>query len=77
MFKKAKGVIDGYTIVKTLGEGGNAVVKEVVKDKIHYAMKVFQIHPEDQEFQFKKIQQELDVVEGLDIDDIPRQYGLV
>lgn len=50
MFKKAKGVIDGYTIVKTLGEGGNAVVKEVVKDKIHYAMKVFQIHPEDQEF---------------------------
>ena len=50
MFKKAKGDIDGYTIVKTLGAGGNAVVKEVKKDKIHYAMKIFQIHPEDQEF---------------------------
>ena len=46
-FSKGKGEINGYKVIKTLGEGGNAVVKEVEKDGNKYAMKVFQLHPKD------------------------------
>ena len=31
----------GYTIIKTLGKGGNSVVKLVEKDEKLYAMKIF------------------------------------
>ena len=41
LFTKGKGNINGYNVIKTLGEGGNAVVKEVEKDGNRYAMKIF------------------------------------
>ena len=40
-FGKGKGDINGYTVTKTLGQGGNAVVKQVEKDGEFFAMKVF------------------------------------
>ena len=32
----------GYSIKRTLGKGGNAVVKLVEKDGVEYAMKIFE-----------------------------------
>ena len=38
---KAENNCGGYTILKTLGKGGNSVVKLVEKDQQLYAMKIF------------------------------------
>ena len=40
-FGRGKGDIDGYAVIRTLGSGGNAVVKQVEKDGKKFAMKVF------------------------------------
>ena len=34
-------------MIRTLGAGGNAVVKEVEKDGVHYAMKIFEPTPQE------------------------------
>ena len=44
----------GYKIIRTLGEGGTAVVKMVEKDGQKYAMKIFTPAEQDRESVKKK-----------------------
>ena len=74
---KNKGHIDGFNVIKHLGAGGNATVKKVEKDGLFYAMKIFQFHPDQKAEKLKRIQKEIDVVEGLKIEGIPTTYSLV
>ena len=77
MQRQSKGHIDGFNVIKHLGAGGNATVKKVEKDGKYYAMKIFQFHPEEKTDKLKRIQKEIDVVEGLKIEGIPTTYSLV
>ena len=41
--------INGYQIIRKLGEGGNAAVYLVEKNNVQYAMKVFLFDPADRD----------------------------
>ena len=65
----------GYTILRTLGWGGNAVVKLVEKDEQLYAMKMFKTERMSESKTFIEfIRREMEVVEGLNLDNVPRYY---
>ena len=57
--------------MRTLGSGGNAVVKEVEKDGNRYAMKIFEPHPAEKQKLLKSIRDETNLVKGLSIQGIP------
>jgi len=60
-----------YEIKRTLGFGGNAVVKLVEKGGTEYAMKIFEPHPTEREELLKKTKEEMSVVQNLKIEAIP------
>ena len=66
----------GYNILRTLGAGGNAVVKEVEKDGNHYAMKIFEPSPAEKQKLLKSIRDETGLVRDLSINGIPKTYEL-
>ena len=66
-----------YNITRTLGFGGNAVVKLVEKDGIEYAMKIFEPHPTERDEIIEKTKAEMAVVQGLKIDAIPTYHEFV
>ena len=64
----------GYQILKTLGAGGNAVVKLVVGNGNKRAMKIFQWPTEQKERMLQATRAEYQVVSALDVDDVARYY---
>ena len=66
----------GYQILRTLGSGGNAVVKEVEKDGNRYAMKIFEPSPAEKQKLLKSIRDETNLVRDLSIPGIPKTYEL-
>ena len=65
----------GYQIVRTLGQGGNAVVKLVEGAGGHqYAMKIFEPHAADKASFVEATRAEVELVQQLDIDDVPKYY---
>ena len=66
----------GYNILRTLGAGGNAVVKEVEKDGNRYAMKIFEPSPAEKQKLLKSIRDETSLVRDLSINGIPKTYEL-
>jgi len=66
-----------YTITRTLGFGGNAVVKLVEKGGVEYAMKIFEPHPTERDEIIQKTKAEMDVVQGLKIAAIPTYHEFV
>ena len=66
-----------YEITRTLGFGGNAVVKLVEKDGVEYAMKIFEPHPTERDEVIQKTKDEMAVVQNLKIDAIPTYYEFV
>ena len=65
---------NGFRILRTLGKGGNGVVKLVEKDGKEYAMKIFEPHPTEKDHFCQETQAELDLVQQHMIDDIPAYY---
>ena len=63
-----------YTIIRTLGVGGNAVVKLAEKDGVKYALKIFLMGGQDQQEVIEKTKEEFDVVKGLNIDGVMKYY---
>ena len=51
-----------YEVLRTLGSGGNAVVKLVQKEGIEYAMKIFEPHPTERDEIIQKTKLEMTVV---------------
>ena len=68
---------NGYKILKTLGKGGNGVVKLVEKNGHEFAMKIFEPHPSERANFCKETQTELNLVQQHQIDDIPEYYEFV
>ena len=68
---------NGFKILRTLGKGGNGVVKLVEKDGNEYAMKIFEPHPTEKDHFCQETQAELDLVQEHMIDDIPTYYEFV
>ena len=68
---------NGFKILRTLGKGGNGVVKLVEKDGHEYAMKIFEPHPTEKESFCRETQAELDLVQNHMIDDVPAYYEFV
>lgn len=68
---------NGFKILRTLGKGGNGVVKLVEKDGQEYAMKIFEPHPTEKETFCLETQTELNLVQEHQIDDIPKYYEFV
>lgn len=60
-----------YTITRTLGFGGNAVVKLCEKQGVEYAMKIFEPHPTERDEIIQKTKAEMEVVQNLKIKAIP------
>ena len=65
---------DGYKITKTLGHGGFCVVKEVERDGIKYAMKIFQPSEAKNAKFIKDTKAEVDLVHSLDFDEVCKYY---
>ena len=63
---------DNYKILRTLGRGGNAVVKLVERRGKQYAMKLFQPHKTEREAFFKETEAEFNIVSSLKLKAIPR-----
>ena len=63
-----------YEVLRTLGYGGNAVVKLVQKGGVEYAMKIFEPHPTEKEEIIEKTKLEMAVVQNLKIAAIPTYY---
>ena len=68
---------NGYKILRTLGKGGNGVVKLVEKNGHEFAMKIFEPHPSERANFCKETQTELNLVQQHQIDDIPEYYEFV
>ena len=69
----------GYTILKTLGRGGNAVVKLVEKDDEVdgqcYAMKIFKTERMGNAAEtIQHLQKEMEIVHSLNLESVPRYY---
>ena len=65
-----------YTILRTLGEGGNAVVKLVEKDGVQSAMKIFikeNLRSSEAERMVSKAKSEFDIVKDIK-SDLIMQY---
>ena len=63
-----------YEILRTLGYGGNAVVKLVQKQGTEYAMKIFEPHATEREEIITKTKEEMAVVQNLKIAAIPQYF---
>ena len=63
-----------YEIIRTLGSGGNAVVKLCQKGGVEYAMKIFEPHPSERDEIIQKTRDELQVVQNLKIEAIPEYF---
>jgi len=63
-----------YKLIRTLGEGGNAVVKLAEKDGVKYALKIFLMGDEDGAKVIEKTKEEFAVVNGLAIDGVMKYY---
>lgn len=48
-----------YQVVRTLGFGGNAVVKLVERGGVEYAMKIFEPHPTERDEILEKTKKEM------------------
>ena len=70
---KAGATCGGYTILKTLGRGGNAVVKLVEKDNQLYAMKIFKSEKFGQA-NVQYVEKEMEIVSRLNLKNIPKYY---
>ena len=57
--------------MRTLGAGGNAVVKEVEKNGNRYAMKIFEPSPAEKQKLLKSVRDETNLVKDLSIPGIP------
>ena len=65
----------GYQILRTLGQGGNAVVKLVEgAGGRRYAMKIFEPHADDKANFVEATRSEVELVQQLDIEDVPKYY---
>ena len=67
----------GYKIIQTLGKGGNAVVKQVEKDGVQYAMKIFEPHRDDRDEFIRDTQIELAVVQNLNMNAVSKYFEFV
>ena len=68
---------NGFRILRTLGKGGNGVVKLVEKDGQEYAMKIFEPHPSEKDAFCMETEAELNLVKTHMIDDIPEYFEFV
>ena len=66
----------GYNILRTLGAGGNAVVKEVEKDGNRFAMIIFEPSPAEKQKLLTSVRDETNLVRDLSIPGIPKTYEL-
>ena len=65
--------VNGWRVVGTLGQGGNAVVKLVEgADGKRLAMKIFEPHPTDRASFLAATRAEVDLVQQLDMDECVR-----
>jgi serine/threonine protein kinase len=63
-----------YTILQTIGEGGNAVIKLVEKDGAQYAMKIFLLEGQEHKEIIRKTKHEFEVVKSLDIKGVMKYH---
>lgn len=66
-----------YKIFKTLGEGGNAVVKLAEREGVKYAIKILPLDVEDIDKVVKKTKEEFEVVSQLSINGVMKYYEFV
>ena len=69
-------VVDGYRILKTLGKGGESVVKLVSNQQgEQFAMKIFKTdHTEKSKLVIEKASAELEIVQKLNFESLPIYY---
>ena len=67
----------GYKIIRTLGKGGNAVVKLVEKDGQNFAMKIFEPHIDDKAQFINDTQEEFNTVKTCQMPAVVRYEEFV
>ena len=72
-----RSTIAGYKIHRTLGKGGNAVVKLVEKDNHKYAMKIFEPHKDDVADFVAETKREYDLVRSLNLESVSKYYEFI
>jgi len=63
-----------YKLIRTIGQGGNAVVKLAEKDGIQYALKMIMLTEQDSEIVIKRTKEEFDIVSKLSIKGVMKYY---
>jgi len=66
-----------YKLIRTIGQGGNAVVKLSEKDGVQYAIKMMLLTEQDSEFVIRKTKEEFDVVSKLCIKGVMKYYDFI
>ena len=68
--------LEGIKFIRKIGKGGNATVYLVEKDDQQFALKVFQFEPSEKDYKMQRLQNEFDLVKGLQIESIPKLYDM-
>ena len=64
-----------YKVLRTLGEGGNAVIKLDEKDGEQFALKIMLLGEHNSEAVLRKTKEEFEIVKGLNLPGVMRYHA--
>jgi serine/threonine protein kinase len=63
-----------YKVIRTLGEGGNAVIKLAEKDGEQFALKIMLLGESNTETVLRKTKEEFEIVKALNLPGVMRYH---